>query len=428
MGTRTGERTTQKPKDVQEADLPLPERTGPRPAGLHLLTALSTWTASRAALPLWRHGSPPLKPDQRESAKALVDALAAANPEALDLAVGAEVDRRFRRLWEGIQLYQAHPYRRSVTAPPVLWQEGTTRLLDYGAFCDGKDPLPLLVVPSLINRAYILDLDEKRSFLRWLAAKGYRPLLVDWDAPGVDEKGFTLTDYIAGRLETALDAAVRETGRKPILMGYCMGGLLALGLAIRRQEDLSGLVLLATPWDFHAENPDHARMAASMLVPLAPMLDVLGELPVDLIQTLFATLDPQLVVRKFINFSRLSPRDPKGEAFVALEDWLNDGVPLVAPVARECLGGWYGENTTAAGRWRLAGHPVVPEEVSLPSLCLIPAGDRIVPPASASALAEGLPQCEVQMPAWGHIGMVASRRAERGAWRPLLSWLEGQTT
>jgi len=400
---------------------------GPRPAGLHLLTAVSTWAASRAALPLWRHGSPPLKPDQRESAKALEDALAAANPEALDQAVGSEIERRFHRLWEGIQFYRTHPYRRRVTAPAVLWQEGTTKLLDYGAFSDAEDPQPVLVVPSLINRAYILDLDEKRSFLRWLASRGYRPLLVDWDAPGEDEKSFTLTDYIAGRLETALDAAVRATGRKPILMGYCMGGLLALGLAVRRQDDLTGLVLLATPWDFHAENPDHARMAAAMLVPLGPVLDTLGELPVDLIQSLFATLDPQLVVRKFMSFSRLTPGDPKGDAFVALEDWLNDGVALVSPVARECLGGWYGRNATAAGQWRIAGRPVDPGSVSLPSLCLIPAGDRIVPPASASALAAALPQCEVHSPTLGHIGMVASGRAEKGAWLPLLSWLEGLT-
>ena len=34
------------------------------------------------------------------------------------------------------------------------------------------------------------------------------------------------------------------------------------------------------------------------------------------------------------------------------EDWLNDGVPLAAAVARLCLGEWYGGNTTASGSWR----------------------------------------------------------------------------
>src|SRR3546814_2051767 len=81
-----------------------------------------------------------------------------------------------------------------------------------------------------------------------------------------------------------------------------------------------------------------------------------------LLQGLFASLDPQLVVRKFLAFGRLDAASRKAEEFVALEDWLNDGVPLAAPVARECLGRWYGDNATARGQWRLAGCPVDPTQ------------------------------------------------------------------
>src|SRR3546814_8401308 len=71
-----------------------------------------------------------------------------------------------------------------------------------------------------------------------------------------------------------------------------MGGLLALALAQRRQGDLAGLVLMATPWDFHADNAPQGRLAAASLPLLAPLLEIAGELPVDLLQTLFASLDP----------------------------------------------------------------------------------------------------------------------------------------
>ena len=50
----------------------------------------------------------------------------------------------------------------------------------------------MLVVPSLINRPYILDLAPGRSLLRWLAAQGLRPLLMDWGTPGAAEAGFDL--------------------------------------------------------------------------------------------------------------------------------------------------------------------------------------------------------------------------------------------
>jgi polyhydroxyalkanoate synthase len=312
----------------------------------------------------------------------------------------------------------------------VLWREGTTRLLDYGAApAHGAAPAapahapPVLVVPSLINRGYILDLSAERSFLRWLAGQGLRPFLVDWDRPGPEERDFTLTDYIAGRLEGALDAVLAETGQQPAVIGYCMGGLLALALALRRPDDVSGLALLATPWDFHADTSGQGALAAAALPGLAPLMEAYGELPVDIIQGLFAGLDPQLVLRKFLAFARLDPDSPRAAAFVALEDWLNDGVALSAPVARECLGGWYGDNTPARGTWRVAGEVIDPRRLALPSLCLIPAQDRIVPPASAQALAGALAGTEILRPRLGHIGMMVSAGAEDQVWRPLADWL-----
>jgi len=299
---------------------------------------------------------------------------------------------------------------------------GTTRLLDYGA-AGAAAACPVLVVPSLINRGYVLDLSAQRSLLRWLAGQGLRPFLVDWDRPGPEERRFTLTDYIAGRLEAALDAVRAETGTRPAVIGYCMGGLLALALAIRRQDDVSGLALLATPWDFHAGADAQGALAAAALPGLGPLMEARGELPVDIIQGLFAGLDPQLVLRKFLAFARLDPASPKAAAFVALEDWLNDGVALSAPVARECLGGWYGENTPARGAWRVAGEVVDPGRLARPSLCMVPAQDRIVPPDSARALAGALPGTETLVPRLGHIGMVVSAGAETQVWRPLANWL-----
>ena len=403
-------------------------RLGPRPLPLHQRAAGLTWTSSRSALPLWSKGSLPWKGDLAERAAKLRQSLDnGASLEDVSAAVDAEIARRMASLAEGIEAYRRHPYERTLPDPPVIWQEGSTRLLDYGALNEGSaQALPLLVVPSLINRAYVLDLTAQRSFLRWLAGQGLRPLLVDWGRPGARERNFTLTDYVAGRLERALDFVLEEIGQRPLALGYCMGGNLALGLAARRQSDLNALVLLATPWDFHAENAPHGRLAASSLPLAAPLLEVLGEMPVDLLQALFASLDPHLVVRKFLAFARLDPASPRAEEFVALEDWLNDGVPLAAAVARECLGRWYGDNATAKGEWLLAGRPVEPAEIALPSLCVIPAQDRIVPPASALALAAALPAAEQMSPAAGHIGMVVSAQAKAAVWQPLLRWIKAR--
>jgi polyhydroxyalkanoate synthase len=408
-----------------------PPRLGPRPLPQHLLTAMLGWTSSLASWRIWSAASPASRPPLPENLAPLGLDLANLDPDDFAAALERETVARLDRLAAGIVAYRTFPARRQIAPPPVAWREGTTRLLDFSA-ARGKAKTgkgvqrrpALLVVPSLINRAYVLDLDEDRSLMRFLAGEGFATYLLDWDAPGPTERRFNLGDYIAGRLSRALDAvAEHEPGRPIVMLGYCMGGLLALAAAQARQRDLAGLVLMATPWDFHAEHPEQGKLVGAMASTLEPTFAHLGEMPVDALQALFAGVDPFQIVRKFLSFAELDPESDKAKLFVALEDWLNDGVPLAAPVARECMTGWYGENTPANLRWRVAGEIVDPAKLDLPALVVIPDQDRIVPPASALALAKALPRAERLTPAAGHIGMVVGGSAKPKLWRPLTEWM-----
>jgi polyhydroxyalkanoate synthase len=208
-------------------------------------------------------------------------------------------------------------------------------------------------------------------------------------------------------------------------MGYCMGGTLAVALAACQPRRVAGLALLAAPWDFHADTTGHAFLLSSGPL-LAHLADRLGQLPVDILQTLFWSLDPWLAVKKFGRFLGFDPDSEQAREFVLLEDWLNGGPPLAGPTARECLVGWYGDNLPGAGRWTIGGRRIVPQKINVPALVVIPSGDRIVPPSSAAALAEpgrGLRDAtRVELPL-GHIGMVVSSRAPALCWTPLLDWL-----
>lgn len=363
-----------------------------------------------------------------EAARALRDDLGSVEPEAFAAAVDAEAGRRLEAFARGVKAYRTHPRRSPPPEPPAVWQEGSTRLLDYGADAGASGGPPLLLVPSLINRAYILDLTERRSLARSLAAAGFRPLLVDWGEPGADERAFTLSDYIAGRLRNALAAATDLAGRPVSVIGYCMGGLLALALVQRNPEHVDRLVLMATPWDFHAIDAGKIRLFEALAPQLAMMTERMGWLPVDVLQAMFASLDPFMTVRKFRSFADLAPDSEKARHFVALEDWLNDGVPLAGPVVRECLTGWYLENRPTRGAWVVDGRPVLPSEVAKPSLVIVPEHDYIVPPASAVPLAQALGRAEQWTLSAGHIGMVAGSRAPAVLYGPLARWLEGAET
>ena len=399
-------------------------RPGPRPLALHLALQGLTWLSCRNALPFLKAGWQPWSPDLAGEAEALARELAGADLRALEAAVDAEAAARFARFLGGVAAYRAHPARRDDGGIPVVWSEGTTRLLDYGIETDGvKAGAPVLVVPSLINRFYVMDLAPGRSLIRHLAASGLRPFVVDWDAPGEAERSFGLGDYVAGRLERALDAVTAMTGRPAAVMGYCMGGLLALALAARRPADVSALALLATPWDF-ATLPEAKRQSLALMMPgLEMAMGVFGALPVDVLQALFAALDPWLTVRKFRRFAQRPDETGADNLFVALEDWLNDGVPLSAPVARETLSGWYLENLPGRGAWQVGDLTIRPGAVHQPTLVMVPARDHIVPPESAWPLAEALPRAEGRAIAAGHIGMVAGSRGPELVHEPLAAWL-----
>lgn len=403
-----------------EAGLP-PRRQGPRPLSLHLTAVAMTLLCSPAGLPSLKNGSPFWRPELEERISRLRSQFAPVDDDAFRRSLDREVRRRLDALMTGIERYRHHPYHRDLPDPPVVHREGGSRLLDYGQ--PGATGLPVLFVPSLVNRHYILDLSRTVSLMRWMAGQGFRPFLIDWGGPGPLERRFTLTDYIAGRLERMLGQVAERVGRPPAVVGYCMGGLLAAALALRQPERVASLTLMATPWDFHAENATLARRMAPLFQPFAGPLDAWGEMPVDALQTLFAQLDPFLALKKFSQFARMDMNGPAAAAFVALEDWLNDGIPLAAPVAREALAGWYGRNDTAEGRWMIGGMPVDPAAITVPTLALIPARDRIVPPSSALGLIQKIPRGQTIMPQFGHIGMVVSAGAQNGVWRPLAEWL-----
>jgi polyhydroxyalkanoate synthase len=397
-------------------------RLAPRPLPAHLSSAIGFWLSSRAALPALRSGWRPSS-GAGERLRALAAELAALAPEAAASALDRAIARRAALYLAGLEAYRRHPYRRAARRRRVLWQEGTTRLLDYGT---GDRAPGIVVVPSLINRYYVLDLLPERSFLDHLAARGLRPLVVDWGTPGPQERGFDLSDYIARRLDAALAAAAQAAGTPLAVLGYCMGGLLGLALALRRRSEIACLALLATPWDFHAEHAGLSRFAASAAETSALFAGAADTVPVEAIQFLFFVLDPFLAERKFIRFAELDPRGEEARGFVALEDWLNDGVPLAAGVARDCALSWYGANEPARGCWRVAGDPVLPRQWQGPALVVLPDRDRIVPPPSAAALAAELADACVLRPALGHVGMMAAARAPSLLWTPVAEWLRAR--
>ncbi len=314
-------------------------------------------------------------------------------------------EARVKAVLAGVRRYQQAPRRDAERSASEVVRVGRARLLDHG----GNGP-PAVFVPSLINGPEILDLDQDRSLLRWLATQGVRPLLVDWGSPASDERDLD----IAGHAERLLDPLLAGLGEPAILVGYCLGGVIALGAARMRTSRAVGLI--ATPWNYGGFSDASRAALGTLWEKSEPPAHACGLLPMDVLQLAFWQLDPARTLAKYEAFGRHN--DPGAElVFVPVEDWANDGPPLTLAAARELVEDFFGRNVTAAGEWRVGGVPVEPHALGVPSFEIVSTTDRIVPAAASVGLPNRLSL------ALGHIGMIVGKRAPAEVWQPLAGWL-----
>lgn len=308
------------------------------------------------------------------------------------------------RVLAGLRRYQAAAVAAPRVERPAVARIGNATLRDHGG--SGR---PVVVVPSLINPASVLDLAPGNSLLAALAAAGLRPLLVDWG----DTEPLGLEALIAERLVPLITGL----GEPVAVTGYCLGGTFAIAAAALAGPAVNRLALLATPWHFAGYGAARGGLA-NWWAQARPMAESLGVLPIDLLQPAFWSLDEAGVVAKYDRLATAS--DSEVAAFAMLEDWSNNGTPLSLAAARGLAGTLFAEDAPGRGAWRVGGERIDAQALSLPILDIVARRDHIVP--AAAALSTGGPGQPLVLEA-GHVGMIVGGRAPTMLWQPLAEWL-----
>src|SRR4051794_2297103 len=263
---------------------------------------------------------------------------------------------RMKRALEGLRKYQEA--ERTAPRPPMPALAGRlgASLRDYG----GSGP-PVVFVPSLINPPSILDLEGK-SLLRWLAAQGVRPLLVDWGWDVGARSGLS----VGGHVTEILLPLLETVGEQATLIGYCLGGTMAFAAASLRP--VLGVAAIAAPWRFAGFPADARARLAALWDSARPTAERLGLLPMEALQSSFWALDPARTVRKFEAFAAMPAESEEARRFVLLEDWANDGPPLAGAAARELFETLFRDDASGRGLWRGGGEGGAPAPAASPPL------------------------------------------------------------
>jgi polyhydroxyalkanoate synthase subunit PhaC len=305
-----------------------------------------------------------------------------------------------------------------------IWRSGKVRLYRYRSIAKPLGTVPLLIVYALVNRPYMMDLQEDRSLIRGLLSQGLDVYLIDWGYPDGADRFMTLTDYIEEFLSSSVDEILKIHQLNALnMLGVCQGGVFSLCFSALHQERVRNLITMVTPVDFHTP--------ADLLSKWVRKIDVAawvgnGNVSGDALNHLFLSLMPfRLMHQKYVELLRGGADAARIENFMRVEQWIFDSPDQAGAAFREFVVWLYQENRLVRNRLEIAGRIIDLKSLKLPILNLIGKKDHLVPPASSAALqrltgSEDFTTLELDL---GHIGMYVSARAQREVPAAIARWL-----
>lgn len=302
----------------------------------------------------------------------------------------------------------------------VVFAENKWRLLRYRPGKAGiVHKTPVLLVPSLINRHYVLDLMPGKSFVEFLVGQGYDVYCIDWGTPADEDRFVTFDDVCDTWIGRAIRRAAKSSGAEKVhLLGYCLGGTLTTIHAAVHNERIASMCVLAAPVRFGREVGLLESWTRTPTFDLRALVNATGNVPWQLMQSAFQLLRPTLGLSKTVHMIDRAWDDEFLDGFLALEAWGNDNVSFPGECYARYVDELYRKDALANGTFTLKGRAARLENVKCPLLVVSFEHDNIVPKDAAAALIELAGSAEkthVHLPG-GHVGAVVSRSAAKRLW------------
>jgi polyhydroxyalkanoate synthase len=353
-------------------------------------------------------------------------------PEAIEQVsaldrVRRELERNTLRARNGIKLITGVS-RPSLGQSPkdVVWSFGRAELWHYRND-DVRYRPPLLIVPSLVSRSYILDLTPGNSFIERLVAAGHDVYMLDWGVADERDAANRLEDYV----DLAIPAAIRQIRRRSAtdevnMLGYCFGGVLSLLHAAHNPSSpLRSLTVMATPVDFGHLGP-LADVFGTTDLDVDAVLGDDGNIPPRVMLQGFRSLTPMGELTSYVNLLDRMWNDEFVAAHQAMNGWATDHVPFPGAAAKQTAQMLLRDNALVTGRIELGGDRVSLADITLPFLSVLGTRDHIIPePSSAPVmdLVGSTDKHELRLDG-GHIGLLVGRTAHRTTIPTLLEFLQ----
>ena len=318
------------------------------------------------------------------------------------------------------------PLRDNINRTPseAIDTKGRFDLLHYKSDLPPEHKTPLLVVGSLINRYYILDLLPNVSIIKNLQRQGFDIYATDWGTPKSFDKDLTLETYAEEYVENAVEKVKEITGSDKVsLFGYCWGGLFALIYTSTHQENVKNLILHATPVDIDKNKTIIENWTAHLNAD--NLVDVFGNIPGWLLNLAFLIRNPVEAMLKYPRYFSEPRSIDEIQQFFAIETWLYDSRPIIGEVYREIVDQVYRKNLLIKNKMRVGSDIINLKNIIIPLLDIVGTKDDLVPPSASTSVINAVGSTDkklIEFPT-GHVGLCIGNMAHEKLWPEVGEWL-----
>ena len=340
--------------------------------------------------------------------------------------ISLEISEINRKAAEAIERYPEH---QDIDVAPTErteeYSEDRFKLYRYKPLVTNPTH-PVLLVYALVNKPYILDLEEERSFIRSLLKQGLDVYLIEWEPPQRKDRFTTMDDHVCGYINRSVRHLVRKLNVDKInLMGVCQGGVFSICYAALYPELVNTLTCMITPVDFDKENSRLSHLISN--IDIDAVVDSYGNIPGDLLNWSFVGVNPvHFIQRKYLGYMDGIDDESKSDFFLRLEKWSYDSPDQSGETFRKFCKDLYQQNKLINKAFYLQEQLVDLARITMPVLNIYAKGDLIVPKESSQALGENIKTDnykEIELKS-GHIGFFVEPSEQQIIPAKISRWLD----
>ncbi|MEO1329728.1 MAG: class I poly(R)-hydroxyalkanoic acid synthase [Pseudomonadota bacterium] len=275
----------------------------------------------------------------------------------------------------------------AITPGKVIYRNDVMELIQYSPTTEKVEARPVLICPPWINKYYILDLNPKKSLVKWLVDQGHTVFMISWVNPDGRHADKEFVDYIAEGLFEGVAHALLESEADDLhLASYCIGGTMtATALAYlgkQPEHPLHGRIASCT---FFTAQFEFSNAGELQLFVDDQQLAVLDEemsdgvLGADKMAAAFNMLRSSDLIWSFVINNYMLGREPFP---FDLLYWNSDSTNMPGRVHRYYLENYYRDDKLALGELRLGDVMLDLAKVDVPTYHVCTKEDHIAPPES----------------------------------------------